>query len=92
MARHHVRMRIDCPRRVAQDELAFLGPLRATASTRGSELTVNLDVDASDVVDALTQARDLVTGPIPGDIQLAEVVATEGMALPPGRLFRRRRL
>jgi hypothetical protein len=91
MARHHVRLRIACPARPTRDDLAFLGPLKATASTRGNELTVSLDVDAPDVVDALAQARDTVVGRIPGEIQFAEVVPTDGMLLPPGRLFGRRR-
>lgn len=91
MGRHHVRLRIDCSDRPTRDELAFLGPLGATASTRGNELTVNLDVDASDVVEALAQARDIIVRRIPGEIELAEVVATDGMRFPPGRLFRRRR-
>lgn len=91
MARHHVRLRIACPARPTSDDLAFLGPLKATASTRGKELTVGLDVDAADVVDALVQARDTVMPRIPGEIQLAEVVPSEGMLIPPGRLFGRRR-
>ena len=52
---------------------------------------MSLDVDATDVVDALAQARDTVIGRIPGEIQLAEVIPTDGMLLPPGRLFGRRR-
>jgi hypothetical protein len=91
MARHHVRLRIGCPARPSSDDLAFLGPLRATASTRGKELTVALEVDAHDVVDALVQARDTVLGRIPGEIQLAEVIPTDGLLIPPGRLFGRRR-
>ena len=59
--------------------------------TAGRELTVSIDVDATDVVHALAQARDAVLGRLPGNIQLAEVVATEGMLLPSGRLFGRRR-
>jgi len=57
--------------------------------TRGRELTVSIDVDAADVVHALAQARDAVVGRLLGNIQLAEVVATEGMLLPPIRLFGR---
>ena len=92
MARHHVRLRIACAAQPKRDELAFLAPLQATVSTRGNELTVNLDVDASDVVDALTQARDIVIRQIPGEIQFAEILPTDGMLVPPGRLFRRGRL
>lgn len=91
MARHHVRLRIACSAPPSRDDLAFLGPLKATVSTRGTELTVSLDVDASDVVDALAQARDTVVTQLPGEIQLAEVVPTDGTQLPPGRLFGRRR-
>lgn len=95
MARHHVQLTIGCSTRPTADDLAFLGRLQAKALTRGkglAELVVWLDVDATDVVDALAQARDIVGGPIQGDILGASVVAAEGARLPPGRLVRRRRL
>jgi hypothetical protein len=91
MARHYVRLPIDCSVRPTPEELAFLNPLQGTADSRGNELTVTIDVNAGDVVDALSQARDLIIGKIAGQIQLAEVVATEGMRFPPAKLFRRRR-
>ena len=92
MARHHVQLTIDCPSRPTRDDLAFLGPLKAQVSTRGTVLTVSLDVDATDVVGALDQARGLLVERVPGEIWKALVVSTDGMRLPPGRLFGRRRL
>ena len=91
MARHFVQLRVECSGRPTHDDLAFLGPLRATATTRDNVLTVCLDVDATDVADALSQARFLVTERIPGEVKAASVIFTEGMRFPPGRFFRRRR-
>jgi hypothetical protein len=48
-------------------------------------------INATHVVDALAQVRDLLTDAIPGRIEAAQVVHTEGLRLPPGRLFGRRR-
>ncbi len=73
--RHHVHLRIACSTRPTRDDLAFLGPLKATLSTEDDVLAVGLDVDATDVVDALVQARDVVIERIPGEIQLAEVLS-----------------
>ena len=90
-AGYHVTFLISC-RRPSSEALAFLGPLRATAQyLQGRCLQVNLEVDADDVVEALAVGRRLVLDRLPGDVGHATVTAVDGLSVPPGRLFRRKR-
>jgi hypothetical protein len=66
--------------------------MRATAAYHGSRLHVQVDVEAEDVVDALAVAKELVLARLPGAVEVATVVATDGVRFPPGRLFGRRRI
>lgn len=91
MAGYHVSLRILCPR-PSKDDLLFLKPLRATAQyLAGRNLHVGIEIEADDMVAALARANELVLGGISGEVEVATVAATDGMALPPGRLFRRKR-
>jgi len=90
MAGYHVSFRISCPKPTA-DALAFLGPMKATAAYNAKRLAVGLEVEAADVVEALTRGRDLVLDRLPGDVEVATVTAVDGLLLPPGRLFGRKR-
>lgn len=89
MAGYHVTFRISCPK-PAREELAFLGPLKATAQYMAGRLHVGIDVDAGDVVGALARARDLVLGGLTGKVEVATVTATDDVLVPPGRLFGRK--
>ena len=92
VARHYVQLTITCEAPPTRDVLAFLGPLKAQVLTRDKELTVSLDVDATEIVDALDQARGLLIERIPDEIRMATDLRTEGVRFPPGRPFGRRRL
>ena len=91
MAGYHVSLRIRCSR-PPSEALAFLGPMRATAAYNGGRLDVGVEVEADDVADALAITKRLVIDRLPGSVDMATVVAVDGRLLPPGRLFRRKRI
>lgn len=90
MAGFNVSLRI-ATTKPAKEDLAFLGPMNATAAYNADRLMVSVEVEAADVVEALVRARSLVIDRLPGEVEVATVVAVDDLALPPGRLFGRKR-
>jgi hypothetical protein len=79
------------PRPPAPD-LAFLGPMRARVAVNGGRLSIDLEVEAEDVVDAMAVTKELVLDRLPGTVDTATVTSLDGRLIPPGRLFRRKRV
>jgi len=91
MAGYHVWVRVRGPR-VPPEAPAFLGPLRARAAYNGGKLAVDFEVEATDMADALAVATERVLHRLPGTVEVATVTSLDSTFLPPGRLFRRKRL
>jgi hypothetical protein len=91
MAGYHVWARVRGPRQPSE-ALAFLAPMRARAAYNAGRLAVDLEVEATDVADALAVAKERVLDRLPGTVEVVTVTSLDGLLLPPGRLFRRRRV
>jgi hypothetical protein len=66
--------------------------MRATAAHNGRLLAVGVEVEVDDVADALAITKQLVIDRLPGSVDRATVAGVDGRLLPPGRLFRRKRI
>jgi len=94
VAAYRVRIRLSCPEPPTAEQVVALqgGRWQATATRRGNDLSVTMTITGADVVGALIRAINVVLDQVGGQVQQAEVTATDDevpMTRPP-RLPRRR--
>jgi hypothetical protein len=91
MRRFAVVLLLGFEKRPSREDQAFLGELGARAQPWGiAELQVSLEVDATDVAAALSQAKEQVADRLGGEVQMARI-GVAGTYVSPGSFWQRLR-